>query len=149
MFHSLWPHGLQHTRFLCPSHSPGIGSNPCPLSVMLSDHLIPCHPLFLLSSIFPRGGNGKPLQHSCLPPHFPLPLLKTKTGRSHLPRDYLSYHKQNAGGNMNSKRQSDVVSDRDEEKTILIIKGQRTWINCAPVPVFHGWIWEQQNWTFS
>ena len=39
--------------------------------VMLSNHLIPCHPLFLLSSIFPGGGNGKPLQHSCLPPHPP------------------------------------------------------------------------------
>ena len=28
----LWPHGLQHTRFLCPSPSPGICSNFCPLS---------------------------------------------------------------------------------------------------------------------
>ena len=59
------------------------------------------------------------LPHS---PTLPLPLLKTKTERFHLPRDYLSYHKQNAGRNMNSKRHSDVVSDRDEEKTILIIK---------------------------
>ena len=55
-------------------------------------------------------------------PTLPLPLLKTKTDRFHLPRDYLSYHRQNAGGNMNSKRQSDVVSVRDEEKTILVIK---------------------------
>ena len=28
---SLWPHGLQHTRLLCPSLSPGICSNSCPL----------------------------------------------------------------------------------------------------------------------
>ena len=29
---SLWPHGLQHTRLTCPSLSPGVCSNSCPLS---------------------------------------------------------------------------------------------------------------------
>ena len=29
---SLWPHGLQHTRFPCPSPTPGAYSNSCPLS---------------------------------------------------------------------------------------------------------------------
>ena len=29
---SLWPHGLQHSRLLCPSPSPGVFSNSCPLS---------------------------------------------------------------------------------------------------------------------
>ena len=29
---SLRPHGLQHARPPCPSPSPGVGSNPCPLS---------------------------------------------------------------------------------------------------------------------
>ena len=29
---SLWPHGLQHARLLCPSLSPGVCSNSCPLS---------------------------------------------------------------------------------------------------------------------
>ena len=29
---SLWPHGLQHARVLCPSLSPGVCSNSCPLS---------------------------------------------------------------------------------------------------------------------
>ena len=29
---SLWPHGLQHTRSLCPSPTPGVYSNSCPLS---------------------------------------------------------------------------------------------------------------------
>ena len=29
---SLWPHGLQHTRLPCPSLSPGVCSNSCPLS---------------------------------------------------------------------------------------------------------------------
>ena len=29
---SLWPHGLQHARFPCPSLSPGVCSNSCPLS---------------------------------------------------------------------------------------------------------------------
>ena len=29
---TLWPHGLQHTRLLCPLLFPGAGSNSCPLS---------------------------------------------------------------------------------------------------------------------
>ena len=32
MSESLWPHGLQHTRLPCPSLSPQICSNSCPLS---------------------------------------------------------------------------------------------------------------------
>ena len=29
---SLWPHGLQHARLPCPSPTPGVHSNSCPLS---------------------------------------------------------------------------------------------------------------------
>ena len=50
---SLRPHGLQHARFPCPSPSPGACSNSCPLTVMPSNHLILCHLLLLLPSIFP------------------------------------------------------------------------------------------------
>ena len=32
MSDSLWSHELQHTRLPCPSLSPGVGSNSCPLS---------------------------------------------------------------------------------------------------------------------
>ena len=32
MSESSWPHGLQHTRLPCPSLSPGVCSNFCPLS---------------------------------------------------------------------------------------------------------------------
>ena len=32
MSDSLWPHGLQHTRPPCPSPTPGVHSNSCPLS---------------------------------------------------------------------------------------------------------------------
>ena len=32
MFDSLWPHGLQHTRLLCPLLSPRVCSDSCPLS---------------------------------------------------------------------------------------------------------------------
>ena len=46
------PHGLQHTRLLCPSHSPGVCSSPlsrwCCLSISSS-----ADPLLLLPSIFP------------------------------------------------------------------------------------------------
>ena len=45
---SLWPYGLQHTRLPCPSPTPGVYSNPCPLSQRCL-----CHPLLLPPSIFP------------------------------------------------------------------------------------------------
>ena len=48
------PHGLQHTRPPCPSPTPGVYSNSCPLS---RDAIQPSHPLsspsFFPSSIFP------------------------------------------------------------------------------------------------
>ena len=31
-YYSLWPHGMQYARPLCPSLSPGVCSNSCPLS---------------------------------------------------------------------------------------------------------------------
>ena len=37
MSNSLWPHGLQHSRLPCPSPTPGVYSNSCPLSWW-------CHP---------------------------------------------------------------------------------------------------------
>ena len=43
---SLWPHGLQHTRLSCPSLSPGVCSNSCPLSQW-------CHPAISSSVIIP------------------------------------------------------------------------------------------------
>ena len=45
---SLQPHELQHTRAPCPSPTPGVYSNSCPLS-----HLILCCSLLLLPLIFP------------------------------------------------------------------------------------------------
>ena len=45
MSDSLWPHGMQHARPPCPSPTPGVYSNSCPLSWW-------CHPT-ILSSIVP------------------------------------------------------------------------------------------------
>ena len=42
---SLWPHGLQHTRPPCPSPTPGVYSNSCPLHWW-------CHPM-ISSSVIP------------------------------------------------------------------------------------------------
>ena len=52
---SLWPHGLQHARLPCPSPTPRVYSNSCPLSRWChpSNHLILCRPLLLPPSIFP------------------------------------------------------------------------------------------------
>ena len=52
MSDSLGPHRLQHARLPCPSLSPRVCSNSCPLNHV---HLIRCHPFFLLSSIFPSS----------------------------------------------------------------------------------------------
>ena len=51
MSDTLRPYGLQQTRFPCPSPSPRVWSNSCPLSRWC--HPTVCHPLFLLPSIFP------------------------------------------------------------------------------------------------
>ena len=45
MSDSLWPHELQHTRPPCPSPTPGVYSNSCPLSWW-------CHPA-ISSSVIP------------------------------------------------------------------------------------------------
>ena len=48
------PHGLKHSRLLCPPLSLRVCSNSCPLSWWCpSNHLILCRPLLLLPSIFP------------------------------------------------------------------------------------------------
>ena len=52
MSNSLWPHGLQHARLPCSSPSP----RACSTHVhWVGDaiHLVLCHPLLLLPSIFP------------------------------------------------------------------------------------------------
>ena len=50
---TLQPHGLRHARLPCPSPSPGACSNSSIELVMPSNHLILCHPLLLLPSVFP------------------------------------------------------------------------------------------------
>ena len=51
MSDSLWAYGLQHARLPCPPPTPGAYSNSCPSSSWC--HLILCHLLLLLPSIFP------------------------------------------------------------------------------------------------
>ena len=54
MFDSLQPHELQHARPPCPSPTPRVYSKLMSIeSVMPSNHLVLCHPLVLLPSIFP------------------------------------------------------------------------------------------------
>ena len=57
MSYSLRPHGLQHTRFLCPPLTPRICSNSCPLTqgCYLTTSSFATAPLFL-PSIFPSIG---------------------------------------------------------------------------------------------
>ena len=61
MSDSLWLHGLQHTRLLCPSLSPGVCSNSCPLSqwcylaIVSSPALFSCFESFPGSESFPMS----------------------------------------------------------------------------------------------
>ena len=48
-----WPHGLQHARPPCPSLTPRVYSNSCPLSWWCHPIISSCHHLLLLPSIFP------------------------------------------------------------------------------------------------
>ena len=70
VFDSLWPHGLQHARPLCPSLTPGVYSNLC--SLMPSNHLILCDPLLLPPSIFPsiRVFSNESVLHTRLPKYW-------------------------------------------------------------------------------
>ena len=49
----LWPHGLQHASPLCPSPTPRVYPNSCPLSRWCHLTILSCHPLLLLPSVFP------------------------------------------------------------------------------------------------
>ena len=68
---SLWPHGLQqHSRLPCPSPSPGVGSNSCPLSRWFHPTVSSLFPFsscfqsftasgsFLMSQLFTSGGQS-------------------------------------------------------------------------------------------
>ena len=62
---SLWPHGLQQFRLLCPSLSPGVCSNSSPLSrwchpVIMSSLVLfsPAPGPFLMSWVFTSGGQS-------------------------------------------------------------------------------------------
>ena len=54
MSDSLQLRGLQHARLPCPSLSPGLWSNSCPLRWWCQPNISSCFPLLLLPSIFPR-----------------------------------------------------------------------------------------------
>ena len=71
MSNSLRPHGQQHDKLPCPSLSPRVCLNSCPLSWWChSSHLILCHPFssclqsfpvtrsFLISQLFTSGGQS-------------------------------------------------------------------------------------------
>ena len=58
MSDSLWPHGLQHTRPPCPSPTPGVHPNSCPLSrwchLTISSSVVP---FFSCLQSFPASGS--------------------------------------------------------------------------------------------
>ena len=82
MSDSLWPHGLQHARLPCPSPTPRVYSNSCPLSrwchptisssvIPFSSHLqsFPASGSFQMSQFYTSGGKtiGASASASVLP----------------------------------------------------------------------------------
>ena len=53
----LWPHELQHARLLCPSPSPGVSSNSCPLSQWQPPTISSSVILFFCLQSFPASGS--------------------------------------------------------------------------------------------
>ena len=74
---ALWPHGLQHARPPCPSPTPGVDSNSCPLSRW-------CHPP-ISSSVIPFS--------SCLQ-YFPASGSSQWVGSSHQVAKVMELHHQ-------------------------------------------------------
>ena len=70
-FDSLWPHGLQHARPPCPSPTPGVPSNSCPLSQW-------CHPT-ISSSVIPFSSHPQSFPASG---SFPMGQFFTSGGQS-------------------------------------------------------------------
>ena len=68
---SLWPHGLQHTRPLCPPPTPNVYSGSCPLSQW-------CHPT-ISSSVIPFSS---PLQSFPASGTFPMSQFFASGGQS-------------------------------------------------------------------
>ena len=80
MSNSLWPHGLQHSRLLCPPLSPRVYSNSCPLSwscyLTISSsatpfsfwlQTFPASGSFLMTQFFKSGGQSIGASASVLP----------------------------------------------------------------------------------
>ena len=58
MSESLWPHGLQHTRLPCPSPSPRVYLNSCPLSQWWHPTISPSvSPISSSAQSFPASGS--------------------------------------------------------------------------------------------
>ena len=57
VFDSLQPHGLQHTRHPCPSPTPGVYTNSCPLSWWCHPVISSCDTLLLPLKWFPASGS--------------------------------------------------------------------------------------------
>ena len=57
MSNSLWRHEPQHTRFPCPSPTPGVFPNPCPLCPWCHPTISSCHPFSSCPQSFPASGS--------------------------------------------------------------------------------------------
>ena len=82
MSNSLWTQALQHTRLPCPSRSPGVCSNSCPLSQWCHP---PSHPLFPPSPPALNCSQSQGLVQYAGPLHHVAKVLRASASASVLP----------------------------------------------------------------
>ena len=166
MSNSLWPHGLQHARHPCPSLTPRVYSNSCPLSrwchptispsvIPFSSHLptFPASGSFTMSQFFASGGQstGASASASVLPMNiqdwFPLEFLpnpgsdKTK-GMVVLVLTSQSIEGKNGpqehSGNMNYERYS--LQDKNQEYCSCLLSRDYPVHSLQPSFRLMGWL---------
>ena len=133
---SLQPHGLQHSRFPALHHLLELAQTQDHESVMPSSHLVLCHPLLLLPSIFPsiRVFSNKLAVHIRQPKSwsFSLSITPSDVYQGWLPLDWFDF--------LLSKGLSRVFSNTAVKKHQFFGYQPNLWSNSH----IHTWVLEEQ-----
>ena len=143
MSESLWPHGLQHARLPCPSLSPGVCSNFCPLSWWCHSTILSTVAPFSCPQSFPASGS------------FPVSRLFTSGGQSirasasasDLPMNIRGWFPLRLTGliSLLSKGLSRVFSSTTVQKYQFFGTQPSLWSNSH----IHTWLWKNHSFDYT